>query len=374
MPFFFSKKPSSVAQDLRLAGEHGPGSVPADTFEVEMLGHLDTLYGVSCRMTKSSTEAEDLVQDTIVKAMRAKAQFQPGTNLKAWLLRILTNTFINRYRRGGLERDLIGGPDAESLTDGWVGANTMRAMRDPETQALTPLVEAEVQRALDELPDEFRLAVVLSDIEELSYKEIAEAMGCPIGPKLIRLRYAVGLAAAAGVVFAMGMSRHAHQPRDPFALLTPKQSDVATTMTGFDILDDLISLHANPLPPETTNPEELQRWDPLVGVPVRRPPFQPFGASFSGARVHSMSDRRAALLQYTLRGGHRVTVYVFNPRVVQVNTMRLEERTVHERSVFVGSLRGYSIAAAEQSGVGYALASDLGTDQSTNMVLAAVQQ
>jgi len=185
MPFFFSKKPSSVAQDLSLAGT---GShPPADTFEVELLGHLDTLYGVSCRMTKSTAEAEDLVQDTVVKAMRARDQFEPGTNLKAWLLRILTNTFINRYRRGGLERDLFDGPDADSLTDSWIGANTLRAMRDPETQALTPLVEAEVQRALDELPDEFRLAVILSDIEELSYKEIAEAMGCPIGTVMSRL-------------------------------------------------------------------------------------------------------------------------------------------------------------------------------------------
>lgn len=184
MPFFFSKKPASVAQDLSSSTEGGRA---ADVFEIELLGHLDTLYGVSCRMTKSSTEAEDLVQDTIVKAMRAREQFEPGTNLKAWLLRILTNTFINRYRRGGLERGIFDSPDAEPLTDGWIGATTMRAMRDPETQALTPLVEAEVQRALDELPDEFRLAVVLSDIEELSYKEIAEAMGCPIGTVMSRL-------------------------------------------------------------------------------------------------------------------------------------------------------------------------------------------
>jgi RNA polymerase sigma-70 factor (ECF subfamily) len=184
MPFFFSKKPASVAQDLSLmGGDRGR----ADAFEVELLGHLDTLYAVSCRMTKSTAEAEDLVQDTIVKAMRARDQFEPGTNIKAWLLRILTNTFINRYRRGGLERDLFEGPDAEPLTDGWVGANTLRAMRDPETQALTPIIEAEVQRALDQLPDEFRLAVVLSDIEELSYKEIAEAMGCPIGTVMSRL-------------------------------------------------------------------------------------------------------------------------------------------------------------------------------------------
>ena len=196
MPFFFSKKPASIAQDMGLGGD-APGydsaadplaSPPrADSFEVELLGHLDTLYGVSCRMTKSTTEAEDLVQDTVVKAMRARDQFTPGTNLKAWLLRILTNTFINRYRRGGMERELFEGPEADSLTDGWVGATTMRAMRDPETAALSPLVEAEVQRALDDLPAEFRLAVVLSDIEELSYKEIADAMGCPIGTVMSRL-------------------------------------------------------------------------------------------------------------------------------------------------------------------------------------------
>lgn len=186
MAFFFSKKPSSVAQELSLSSGRRK-SPDFDAFEVEMLGHLDTLYAVSCRMTRSTTEAEDLVQDTIVKAMRARDQFEPGSNLKAWLLRIMTNTFINRYRRGGLERDLIDGPDADSLTEGWVGATTLRGMRDPETAALAPLVEAEVARALDELPDEFRIAVVLSDIEELSYKEIADAMGCPIGTVMSRL-------------------------------------------------------------------------------------------------------------------------------------------------------------------------------------------
>lgn len=187
MPFFFSKKPASVAQDLATMASEDAAIGPVDRFEAELLSHLDALYGVSYRMTKSSTEAEDLVQDTIVKAMRARHQFQPGTNLKAWLLRILTNTFINRYRRGGMERDLFDGPTAEPLSDGWVGASSLRAMRDPETQALKPIVEAEVQRALDALPDDFRIAVVLSDIEELSYKEIAEAMSCPIGTVMSRL-------------------------------------------------------------------------------------------------------------------------------------------------------------------------------------------
>lgn len=214
MAFFFAKKPASVQQELRAtgllagggvddtggvagAGSVGtpgmgsarPGSAPGgdDAFMVEMLGHLDTLYGVASRMTKGATEAEDLVQDTVVKAMRARGQFQPGTNLKAWLLRILTNTFINRYRRGGLERDLFDGPDADPLADGWMSTSTMRAMRDPEATALTPILEGEVSRALDALPDDFRLAVILSDVEELSYKEIAEVMGCPIGTVMSRL-------------------------------------------------------------------------------------------------------------------------------------------------------------------------------------------
>lgn len=219
MAFFFAKKPSSVQHELRATGligtdlegsavgqgaagqraggqtglgaaEHGSVGGAArgdDAFVVELLGHLDTLYGVASRMTKGATEAEDLVQDTVVKAMRAQGQFQPGTNLKAWLLRILTNTFINRYRRGGLERDLFEGPDADPLADGWMSTSTMRAMRDPEATALTPILEGEVSRALDALPEDFRLAVVLSDVEELSYKEIAEVMGCPIGTVMSRL-------------------------------------------------------------------------------------------------------------------------------------------------------------------------------------------
>ena len=181
MAFFFFKRPKSVAEEAPRSG------VPSDAFTVELLGHLDTLYSVASRMTRGSSEAEDLVQDTVVKAMRARDQFEPGTNLKAWLLRILTNTFINRYRRGGIERDLFEGPDAEPLSDAWVSSSSMNSMRDPETQALRPIIEAELARALDELPPEFRLAVILSDVEELSYKEIAEVMGCPIGTVMSRL-------------------------------------------------------------------------------------------------------------------------------------------------------------------------------------------
>jgi RNA polymerase sigma-70 factor, ECF subfamily len=162
-------------------------SIPPREFEREALAHLSALLAVGTRLTKNTAEAEDLVQDTYVKAMRARRQFEAGTNMRAWLLRILTNTFINRYRRGGLEKSVIEGPDADPLADGWIGASTLAAMRDPESQALRPVLEREITTALNELPDEFRLAVVLADVEELSYREISDIMGCPIGTVMSRL-------------------------------------------------------------------------------------------------------------------------------------------------------------------------------------------
>lgn len=156
-------------------------------FEKEVLGHLPSMLAVASRLMRNSAEAEDLVQDSVLKAIRARQHFESGTNLRAWLLKILTNTFINRYRRGGLERSVLEGPDADPLADGWVSASTMESLRDPESQALRPILEAEIGKALDELPTDFRLAVVLSDVEDLSYKEIAEVMGCPIGTVMSRL-------------------------------------------------------------------------------------------------------------------------------------------------------------------------------------------
>jgi len=156
-------------------------------FEQDALSHLSSLLAVAVRLTRNSSEGEDLVQDTLVKAMRAKGQFEPGTNLKAWLLRILTNTFINRYRRGSLERSIVDGADADPLWDGWMSTSSMEAMRDPESTALRPMLEAEIRAALAELPEDFRLAVVLADVEELSYREISDILGCPIGTVMSRL-------------------------------------------------------------------------------------------------------------------------------------------------------------------------------------------
>jgi len=164
-----------------------PDPSKSDPFCDETLSHLDAMYAVACKLTRNPTDAQDLVQDAFVKAMRARQQFQAGTNLKAWLFRILTNTFINKYRRGGLERSVLDGPDADPLADGWVSASTMRQLRDPEALALMPIVQEEIRRALDALPAEFRLAVILCDVEEFSYEEIAQMMGCPIGTVMSRL-------------------------------------------------------------------------------------------------------------------------------------------------------------------------------------------
>lgn len=180
---FLSKESSGSTVNASSASPKRPG----DAFAAECVTHLDALYGVACKLTRNPSEAEDLVQDTLLKAMRAQEQFNAGTNLKAWLFRILTNTFINKYRRGGLERSVLDGPDADPLVDGWVSASTMRQLRDPEQQALLPIVEGEVQRALDELPADFKLAVILCDVEEFSYEEIAQMMGCPIGTVMSRL-------------------------------------------------------------------------------------------------------------------------------------------------------------------------------------------
>ena len=205
-----------------------------DAFSEEALLHLDAMYGVACKLTRNPTEAEDLVQDSFVKAMRARHQFHAGTNLKAWLFRILTNTFINKYRRGGLERSLFEGPDADPLADGWVSASTMRQLRDPEQVALMPMVEGEIRRALDTLPDEFKLAVVLSDVEEFSYQEIADIMGCPIGTVMSRLhrgrkilqRVLYNHALAMGII--KGEERVGEPYGSPAMAASAKPTDIAT--------------------------------------------------------------------------------------------------------------------------------------------------
>lgn len=155
-------------------------------FEQEALTHLPSLMGFARRLAKNEVDAEDLVQDTFVKAIRARNRYEPGTNLRAWLLRILRNTFINRYHRGSLERT-VAGPIADPVSDGWVSSASMRAMRDAESLALTPELGRQITAAIDELPEDFRVVVLLADVEELGYREIAETLDCPLGTVMSRL-------------------------------------------------------------------------------------------------------------------------------------------------------------------------------------------
>jgi RNA polymerase sigma-70 factor (ECF subfamily) len=161
-----------------------------DEFDAEVLPHLDKLYANALRLTRAHADAEDLVQETVLRAFRFFDRFERGTNVKAWLLRIQYNTFVNRYRRSTKEREIKDSMSHEPIGDDLVSRHALRALTDPTGIALRPLVARELEAALASLPEDHRLVVVLADIEELSYKEIAEVLGCPIGTVMSRLHRA----------------------------------------------------------------------------------------------------------------------------------------------------------------------------------------
>lgn len=159
-----------------------------DEFEVEALRHLDALYRTALRMTRSEADAEDLVQETYIRAFRFRDQFTLGTNMKAWLFRILTNTFINTYRRKSAQPEVtdLEGVDEFSLYRRMANDRAASSSPDPEAELLNSVVDTEVTDALGELPEKFRTTVLL-DVEGFSYKEIAEMLGIPIGTVMSRL-------------------------------------------------------------------------------------------------------------------------------------------------------------------------------------------
>ena len=159
-----------------------------DEFEVEALRHLDALYRTALRMTRSEADAEDLVQETYIRAFRFRDQFTLGTNMKAWLFRILTNTFINTYRRKTAQPEVtdLEGIDEFSLYRRMADDRAASTSPDPEAELLNSIVDTEVTDALEELPEKFRTTVLL-DVEGFSYKEIAEMLAIPIGTVMSRL-------------------------------------------------------------------------------------------------------------------------------------------------------------------------------------------
>lgn len=157
-------------------------------FQEEALPLLDSLYGGALRMTRNPADAEDLIQETMLRAYRSFDRFEPGTNLKAWLFRIMTNAYINTYRKKQREPQKVSQDEVEDF-------DLYQELKDhdpqfsatPETIVLDSLVDSDITDAIDDLPEQFRLAVVLSDVEGFSYAEMAEIMDVPMGTVMSRL-------------------------------------------------------------------------------------------------------------------------------------------------------------------------------------------
>jgi RNA polymerase sigma-70 factor (ECF subfamily) len=157
-------------------------------FELCALPHLDALYGVAYRLTRQKAGAEDLVQDAVLRAYRFWNTFQKDSNCRAWLIKILTNTFLNDYQKQKRNREVLTAATHEQhATDGVLVHEAAIGQRNPEGALLDRLLSDDVAGALASLPPEFRAAIVLCDIEGMSYREIAEAMGCPVGTVMSRL-------------------------------------------------------------------------------------------------------------------------------------------------------------------------------------------
>ncbi|HVZ74298.1 MAG TPA: sigma-70 family RNA polymerase sigma factor [Polyangia bacterium] len=162
---------------------------PSD-FEREALPHVPALYAAALRMTRHEKDAEDLVQDALLRAYRFFDTFEAGTNCKAWLFRILTNVFCNRYREREREHEILD--EAESSTanlEQFLGGASAhgREVGEVENALLGHMVSSDVEKALAALPSDFRMAVIYADLEDFSYKEIAEIMECPTGTVMSRL-------------------------------------------------------------------------------------------------------------------------------------------------------------------------------------------
>jgi RNA polymerase sigma-70 factor, ECF subfamily len=186
-----------------------------ERFEGEALQFAPSLYGAALRMTRSPADAEDLVQETYLRAFRSWHQFEAGTNLKAWLFRILTNLYITSYRRKQREPAMVPTADSEDfdLYRSLAHQPEATSSRSAEAIVLERLVDDDVKQALSDLPEQFRIAILLADVEGFSYREIADMLEIPIGTVMSRLhrgrkslqKALMGLAAERGLVAGEGI-------------------------------------------------------------------------------------------------------------------------------------------------------------------------
>jgi hypothetical protein len=217
--------------------------------------------------------------------------------------------------------------------------------------------------------DSLKSRVALSMAAERRWEKVHEDE-LAVARQPLRFRTALILAAAAAAAIPVSLRA---LPHGAGTLAKAPEPEVTKSTLGLDtMIDDFVDWHARPLPPEVTNASDFPAFEPYVGVPVNAPRLSPFGARLLGGRILPVHElRAAAMLQYTLPSGHRISVYVYDPHRITVTPSRLRARVFGDEPVYVGQVRGYSVAAAQHRGVGYAIASDLGDDESAEMALAA---